>query len=392
MKIAILVDELAPGSAPKLIGQPLRNLKKMGHTCEAVVLVDNGSRQRFPDVYDYHLKDVKIRYLFNEAPAWLKRIDFKFPGFSFFSLHHILSLFVAPILIKKEEYDIIVAHCQYSAFACWGLKILRKIPYLLLVWDPSTYTLKKIYTKTRLRFIYPLLYIFAFILDKVSTIGARALITSGSLHHERFKKITFKNLEDLYPGCFPSSVFVPYSQRERAILTFDRWDIGNKPSVFLELLKNIDPGIKLKIGGFWHPNSLKEDFLLEVGKQNLQERVELLGPLNEDKIKELCSKVILHLHPNEEAFGMQTLEAASCGCCVIIPRGSGVTDLFTHSVHGFFPYKNDFSELVKYVKIIFSDIAKSEVMGRGAWEIAKKYTWERYALRLEQILRRYVSE
>jgi len=392
MRVAILVDELAPGSAPKLIGQTIRELTKLGYYCETLVLVDNKLREKFSKLYDYHLNNIKIRYMFEEVPGWIKKIDFKFPGFSFFSLHHILSFFVVPLVIKKREYDIIIAHCQYSSFAAWGLKIFKKIPYLLLVWDPSTYTLKKIYKKTWLRIFYPFLYILSFILDKFSTKGAHALITSGKLHHERFKKISGKPLEDLYPGCFPKEEFIPYAKREKAILTYDRWDIGNKPYIFLDLLENLDEDIKLKIGGFWHPESIKANFVREIKKRNLEDRIELLGPLDERKIIELCSQIVLHVHPNEEAFGMQTLEAAACGCCIIIPRGSGVTDLFVHGVHGYFPEKEKFSDLLKYVKLSFSDIDKSERMGKKAWEIARNYTWVGYAKRLKEIIGRYVHE
>ena len=392
MKVGILIDELAPGSAPKLIGQSVRGLNKLGHASRGLVLVDNKKQQEFPGVYNYHLEGAEIEYLFNKAPSWVRKIDFKFPGFSFFSLHHLLSFFVAPFVIKKKEYDIIIAYSQYSGFAGWSLRVFRKIPYLLVVWDPSPYTLKKIYTKTWLRFFYPLLYICAVILDVFSTRGARALITSGNIHHKRFAKISRRPLEDLYPACFPNENFVPYNQREKAILTYDRWDIGNKPMIFLELLKRLDTMIMLKIGGFCHAVTLKDEFLSEVKKQKLEDRIELLGPLDEYKIRQLCSAVMLHVHPNEEAFGMQTLEAAACGCCIIIPKGSGVTDLFQHGVHGYFPDKKDFSELLKYVNTVFSNLGQSEKMGKNAWETARKYTWSEYTKRLDQIIRRHVRE
>ncbi|RKY33482.1 MAG: hypothetical protein DRP68_02195 [Candidatus Omnitrophota bacterium] len=395
MKIGILVDEIAPGSAPKILGQTVQGLSSLGHSCEALVIVERDYYKEFSEIYNFHLKGVKIRYLLNEVSNFLKvfkKIDFKFPGFSFFSIHHILSFLLAPNVIKNREYDIIIAHCQYSTFAARSLKKFRKIPYLLLVWDPSPYTLKKIYSKTWLRIFYPFLYVAALLLDKFAISGAEALITSGKLHHKRFRKISNKPLEDLYPGCFPNKEFIPYAKREKAILTYDRWDIGNKPHIFLDLLENIDQDIKLKIGGFWHPEGIKYDFLKEIKTRNLETRIELLGPLDEKRILEVCSQVMLHVHPNEEAFGMQTLEAAGCGCCIIIPRGSGVTDLFAHGVHGYFPEKGNFQELLKYVKLVFSNINNSEKMGRRAWEIAGNYTWSGYIKRLKEIIGRYVDE
>lgn len=394
MKIAILVDEIAPGSGPKTIGQTVRGLESLGHSCEVLSIVRKNHHNKYPSIYDFHLKDVKIRYLLNELPfpfIIFNIINFKFPGFSFFSTHHILSFLIAPLVVKKREFDIIIAHCQYSSFAAWSLKIIRKIPYLLLVWDPSTYTLHKIYRNTWLRFFYPILYVLSVALDRFSTKGAEALITSGKLHHNRFKTISGKPLEDLYPGCFLTDRFVPYNQRMKAILTYDRWDIGNKPHSLLNLLENIDSDIKLIIGGFWHPQTIEKDFLEEVKKRKLEYRVELFGPMNENDILELCSRVILHVHDNEEAFGMQTLEAAACGCSIIIPKGSGVTDLFEHGVHGYFPQKQNFEELLQYTRMVFSDLKKAETMGCKARDVAINYTWNGYVRQLEKIIKKYVK-
>lgn len=388
MKIAILYDELAPGSAPKVIGQTFKGLEALGHVCKVYVLIDNRQKEKFASVYDYHLSGVKIKYIFGVRPFW----DFKFPGFSFFSLHHILSFFIAPLSIQSGEFDVVVANCQYSAFAAWGIRLLRGIPYILYIHcDPCTHTLKKTYFKTWLRIFYPVLYLFAWFLDKLATELALVSITSGELHQNRFRKITKKPLENLRLGCFSSKEFTPYSQREKAIVSFDRWDIGNYPDIFLELAQNIKGYFKIKIGGFWHPESIKENFLIEIRERKLESMVEVLGPLDENAILDLCSHAMLHVHPNEEAFGMQTLEAAACGCCIIVPKGSGVADLFKHGIHGYFPDDYNLSQFIKYTNLIFEDKKKTEEMGYEAWKTAKNYTWENFAKSLEAIVYKYAK-
>ncbi|MFC1674333.1 glycosyltransferase family 4 protein [Candidatus Omnitrophota bacterium] len=387
MKIGILINELAPGSAPKVIGQTFKELQKLGHQCQALALIDNSLQEEFPDIYSFHLNSIKMRYIFGKRPRW----DFKFPGFSFFSLHHILSFFVAPFLIKNREYDIIIANGQFATFAAWGLKLFRGIPYIFYAHaDPCTYTLKKTYCKTWLKVIYPLILIFAWLVDKLAVSGAQVSIASGRLHQERFRELTKKPFVILRLGCFSKEDFLPFSQRQKAVLTFDRWDIGNKPHIFLHLLENIDRDIKLKIGGFWHPKNLEAEFLKEVRDRGLKDRVHLLGPLNERMIMDLCFRIMLHVHPNQEAFGMQTLEAAACGCCIIVPRGSGVADLFEHSRQGYFFEENNQQELIKYVKMVFSDLDKAEAMGREAWKVARNYSWHNYAKDLEVIIKRYI--
>jgi len=386
LKIGILIDELAPGSAPKVVGQACKGLEKLGHSCEALVLVPAKQGAQVLSTYASHLSGVKIKYVFAAKPWW----DFKLPGFAFFSLHHILSFFASPLALKRKEYDIIIANAQSAVFAAWGMKLFKGLPYIFYIHcDPYTYTLKRTYFKTWLVILYPFLYVLALFMDKLACAGARAAIVSGRVHKERFAKLTKKPLEGLALACFPAQEFVPYSRREKAILAFDRWDIGNNPEIFLRLLQCLDSSIKLKLGGFWHPEKIKEDFLRLAKKMNLENRVELLGPLNEEMIRSLCLKTMLHVHANEEAFGMQTLEAAGCGCCIIIPAGSGSADLFQHGVEGYFPQKGNFNELLGYVKIIFSDLGKSEMMGRKAWEAARNYTWLNYAKNLDGIIRKY---
>jgi glycosyltransferase involved in cell wall biosynthesis len=389
MKVGLIIDELAPGSTPKLLGCPIPALRELGIEAEIIAIIDKGHRHRHRSHYDEYLQDVKVRYLFTKFPRWIKKINFKFPGMSFFSLHHIASVFFAHRSIKQGEFDILVANCQYSTFAALNIKIVRGIPFLTLIWDPSTYTARKIY-RNRWGWKFPLLFVASALLDRFAFLFCRAVITSGRYHHRALRRITAKPLELLYPGCFPCARLPDFSLRKPMILAYDRWDIGNIPDIFLDILKRVnDPRVTLTIGGFWHPQFLRESFLSKVKACGMQSRVDLLGPLNEGDIIRLCCSAWVHIHPVHEAFGMQTLEAAGCGCPVIIPGGSGVTDLFVHGVHGFFPRTGDLDELCNYVNELFCDPSAAAHMGVRAWQRAKQYTWRYYAEQYSGILRRY---
>jgi glycosyltransferase involved in cell wall biosynthesis len=389
MRVAILVDEMAPGSAPKLLGWPIRKLKELGVEAEAIVVIDRGYREKYPDLYQFHLGDIRIRYLLPTFPKWVQRWNFKFPGMSFFSLHHVASWFYAKRGVQEREFDLILAHCQYSAFAGRNLLLRRDIPFLLLLWDPSTFTAQKIY-KNRFGWKYPFLRIAAAWLDRFALRKCRAVVTSGHFHHAHLKHLTSKPLEVLAPGCFVASQLPEFSQRERMMLTYDRWDIGNIPTVFLDLLQRLDrPDVKLVIGGFWHPASLREEFLKEVAARDLSSRVELLGPLDEQAIIRLCSKAMVHVHLVHEAFGMQTLEAAACGCPGLIPAGSGVAELFKHEVSGFHPPAGDLESAARCLQKLFDDPQRAQAMSRAAWEVAQSHDWGAHAKALKTILEKY---
>lgn len=394
MRVGILIDRLAPGSAPKAIGQAVRGLRELGHDCEAVVI-----RGGYTPTYDFHLRGVPIRVLSDSFPAWARKLDFRFPGFSFFATHHLLSALLAPRVVRDREWDVLVTHSTYTCFTSISLKRRRGIPYIPFIWDPASYIFDKVYRRRglgRLRFV---LLPLARWLDQWILRDCQAVITSGRLHHERLRQFTGKPLEILVPGCFPLEELPRWQDREDIVLAFDRWDIGNTPTLFLDMIQRMQARARLVVAGHWYPESLRDEFLREVERRGLSGRVQVEGPLDEQRIRYWCARSRAHVHPNEEAFGMQCLEAAGCGCPFVIPRGSGVTELFEHGVHGFFPntspldrFKGDMTEYAAYVERILRDPALGEAMGREAWKIARQYTWERHALQLHEILAKHAGQ
>jgi glycosyltransferase involved in cell wall biosynthesis len=384
MKIGILVDEIAPGSAPKLLAYPIKYLKKINIKAEAIVLINNQSTKNKKYLSEY-LKKIKVRYLFDNFPKIFKFINFKFPMMSFFSLHHILGYFFAYKSIKNNEFDIILAHCQYSAFSARNLKLKYNLPYILLLWDPSTYTANKIYKK-KFSFFFPILIFLSKILDNFALRESQSIITSGKYHHSYLKKITGKKIYVLRPGCEPLKSIKKWEERKPIIIAWDRWDIGNDPINYLEIIKKIKrKDIKLKIAGFWHPLSLKNEFIKKIKEYNLEKRIIILGSLNDIEIKKLCSEASLHLHLIHEAYGMQTLEAAACGCPSIIPEGSGVCELFKNKVSGIFPKINKTNLFVKEIDKFFFEKNYAKKMSLACWSVSKKNTWKDYAENLKKI-------
>ena len=380
-----MIDELAPGSAPKVVGQEVKGLVTLGYDSEAIVL-----KKGYAQTYNSHLSGVSIRCLSDSFPSVVRRLDMRFLGFSFFSTHHVTSSFFAPFVVRKREWDVLVAHASYTCLTARSLFNLRKIPYFAFIGtEPAYYLLPRIYSHTFLGPLMPVIVPLASLFDKYAVQDCLAVITYSKYYHNLIRAYTDKPLEVLHPGCFP--VNKPNEERENFILTFDRWDVGNTPNFLLNVLPRLNREVSLIVAGYWYPESLRASFLDEVRKRNLLDRVKVLGPLDEKAIVEWCSRALVHVHPNKEAFGMQALEAAACGCPIVIPEGSGVTELFTNSVRDYFPKDKDVDNFVECVDKMVTNPERARRMGREAWEVAKKNTWIEHAKRLAEIIEKYVG-
>jgi glycosyltransferase involved in cell wall biosynthesis len=385
MKIAFILDEIAPGSAPKLLGWPIRELKKIGIEAEAIVIARKHHHLKYKDIYEYHLGDIKIRYISDVFPWIFKNFNFKFPGMSFFSLHHFASYLFAHRVVEKKEFDLVIAHCQYSTFAARSIKRKLDIPFITLIWDPSTFTADKIYKK-RMGIFFPLMKFAAVLLDWFALSKCEGVITSGKFHHSRLKKITQKPIYLLYPGCNPLPNLPSSKSRINIIFCFDRWDIGNDPELLLlVLLKMSNKTGKMVIGGFWHPPSMHGDFEKKVSEYGLGDRVSIIGALNDSDIEYWASKAKVHLHVIHEAFGMQSLEVSACGCPSIIINGSGVTELFQDGVSGYHPDLGDLGRMAQCCDRLLNDFDHFSAMSNNAYKSAKQYDWKSHAMRIKEI-------
>jgi glycosyltransferase involved in cell wall biosynthesis len=393
VKIGILIDYMAPGSAPKTISQEVKNLRALGHEAKALIIMHGMS-----ETYQFHYQGVDFRFLFDEFPSWARKCDFRFPGFSFFSLHHLTAAWLVPRLIRVHEFDFVVVHGTYNGFTGEQLWKRCGIPFAPFVWDPASYIMPKVYRDRFLGHFLSILVPMARWLDQRILRHCSCVITSGLLHHKRLREFTDKPLEVVVPGCFPVEKPRSYAERENLMLTFDRWDIGNTPEVFLNMLEKMRSKAKLMVAGHWYPERLKDEFLCAAQARGLLDRIVIEGPLDEKSIQDACSRAKVHLHPNEEAFGMQSLEAAGCGCPIIIPEGSGVAELFEHGKQGFFPpkdgiaqFRGDMGEFARYADLILEDPGIGSRMSQAAWESARRYTWRRHAEQIEALARKYCA-
>jgi glycosyltransferase involved in cell wall biosynthesis len=125
---------------------------------------------------------------------------------------------------------------------------------------------------------------------------------------------------------------------------------------------------------------------LKAEKGSVTKKFKILGPKYGNELKSLYLRARCLVHTKVEAFGFTGLEAASHGSPMVFPKGSGVTELFIHGVHGYFPEENNTEEYAEYLAKLMNDEGLAWKMGYEAWKIAKKYTWEAHAKELLRAL------
>src|SRR2546429_1099655 len=153
MRVGILIDRIQAGGVEKIAIQQTRSLLRLGIDAELVVLRRSTPN---PDAFIELRSELPTVYLDDRFPRWM-RVSFPVPFFYFFSTFHITYALLLPWFVKSEEYDFLVSHNSYTSFAALGLYKAKGIPFIMHVWDPTSYILEKVYRTGALRLLRPVL-------------------------------------------------------------------------------------------------------------------------------------------------------------------------------------------------------------------------------------------
>lgn len=381
LKIGVLIDQLSLGGVTKIASEEVRYLKKLGYKVDLLVLL----RTKQKKVINLIDSEIKIKFLSDKFPKIFRRY-FKFPFFYYFSSFHITSPFVINRAIRKNDYDLIIAHGTYTCLSAIGLFKKVKVPFIAYIWDPVSYILRRVYSNTRLRFFFPILKPIAYFVDNIIVKNSIATVTGSEVHYKNLKSFDENKIFIVYPGCKEINNY--NNNKEKFILSVTRWDFGKKPEFLLEVMKRLKNEYNLIVAGGWLRDKQKSKFEKTIITENLSNKVKVLGYVSNNKLERLFSKAKVLIYPNFEAFGLTGLEAASFGCPIIFPKGSGVTDLYEHGKQGFFPEEGNVDEFVKYLNIILYDDDLALEMGKSAFKIAKNYTFYEHAKNLSKIIKK----
>lgn len=382
MKIGILIDQLVPGGVQKSAIQEAIELKNLGHKVTIFVLVKMQYQYQYEDLS----RGLKVVYLSDYNPPFFRKPIF-IPYFAFLTHLHLLNPFFAYRYKFLEGLDFIISHGTTTCITAAAIGRKLKIPYVAFIWDPMLFILDKVYGSKSIRHLFflikPLLYRY----ERSFLLSAAIVATSSKVHQEFIKKAYQIDPVIIYPACDPT--LRPIKKAGNYILSYTRWELAKNPQLILWLAKKL-PNYKFLLAGTWTNKNEEYSFREMIKKNKLTDRVVLELVVDRLSLAKIAGKSIVWLHPNFEAFGIAGLEMASLGLPIIIPRGSGVTELFQHSIHGFFP-ENDKKEFLKYLTLLLKNPNKTIKMGEKASKIAQTYTWQRHAINVLDYMNTYLK-
>lgn len=384
LRIAVLIDQLVPGGVQKSAINEALEIKKLGHDATLFVLV----KLKYPYQYNDLTKGLKVVYLSDFNPTFFKT-PWRIPYFSFLTSLHLLNPFFAARYKILKKYDFMISHGTTTCITAAAISKKFRLNYAAFIWDPMLYILEKVYGNTPLKYIFPVLKIIIQIYERSFLLSAAIVATSSKVHKEFIKNRYQIDPIIIYPGC---AVPKPAPKtKDMYLLGYTRWETAKNPSMFLELARLL-PKVKFLIAGSWTKKEEELRFRQTILREKLDKRILLFPEVNYKQLAIIASKSLAWIHPHIEAFGMSGLEMAALELPLVIPKGSGITELFIDGKHGFFPRKLSASAYIAGIQYLLKNTTKAELMGKNAAKVAKELTWKNHAITIVKAITQYVSQ
>ena len=142
----------------------------------------------------------------------------------------------------------------------------------------------------------------------------------------------------------------------------------------------------------------KEAFELcnkKIKEHKLEDRVKLLGFLNQEQVKDYISRASFVVVPSiwYENCPYSILETLSMGKCVVGSKIGGIPELIKNNKNGFLYKYDDIDALTKIINKLFKDKKLRVELGKNARLVAEEnYNIEGYYNKLEKIYQKYGYE
>ncbi|KAI4176666.1 MAG: hypothetical protein LQ343_000958 [Gyalolechia ehrenbergii] len=144
----------------------------------------------------------------------------------------------------------------------------------------------------------------------------------------------------------------------------------------------LDPNVRFVIAGSG-PKAIDLEQMLE--RRVLQDKVELLGPVRHEEVRDVMVRGHIYLHPSlTEAFGTVIVEAASCGLYVVCTRVGGIPEVLPQHMTKFAKPEED--DLVQETRNAIAALRAGKVRTeRFHDQVKMMYSWTNVAERTERV-------
>ena len=143
-----------------------------------------------------------------------------------------------------------------------------------------------------------------------------------------------------------------------------------------------DLNVRFIIGGSG-PKAIDLEQMLE--RRMLQDRVELLGPVRHEEVRDVMVRGHIYLHPSlTEAFGTVIVEAASCGLYVVCTQVGGIPEVLPQHMTTFAQPEED--DLVLATGRAIAALRANKIRTeRFHDQVKMMYSWTNVAERTERV-------
>jgi len=152
----------------------------------------------------------------------------------------------------------------------------------------------------------------------------------------------------------------------------------------VEAMKSVKSEIELVMIG---EGAARDSLEKAIAAVNLQDRIHLLGSLNEQQVfKHIRESYALILPSFHETQGIVLMEANSCAKPVLASNINGINEVVVNSKNGLLFPKNNPQEMAKTIDFLFQNPDLATRMGKwGKTHVEKNFSWEGIAERTEKV-------
>jgi glycosyltransferase involved in cell wall biosynthesis len=382
-RYAVMIDRLVVGGVEKTALQEVGALRAAGIDATLVVLKRD---REVPAAFRTTVADIPVVFLDDRLPQFM-RISTRIPGFTFFSLFHLLYAAAVPFVVGRREWTAILAHNSYTAMTAWSLAKVRGIPYAMFVWDPIDSVLTRAYPTGLVRMLRPVFLPLGRFADRVLARAAQRVLVSSATYVSYLGSVLPPHavVKITPPGCSP--VDNPRPRAGDHLLAATSWKLGKHLEDILRALPHL-PDAHLVIAGRWlNPDyrGAMQRLIVELG---LSSRVRFEGEYDDAGLATLASGALCSVTASAElGFGMPALEAAAQACTFVCPTVAGIAPFFDDGVEAFYFQEGDPDSLARALLLLVTDRELAHRAGLAAWKKARaSFTWANHAETVATIL------